>query len=43
VADAEKDLQTLGSPTAMLSDTGGFVSLKELGFLVVAFATNLVL
>ena len=43
LAEAGKDLQTLGSPTAMLPDTGGFVSLKKLGFLVVAFATNLVL
>ena len=33
----------LGPPTATLPDTGGFVSLKKLGFMVVAFATNLVL
>src|SRR5215207_662929 len=32
LAEAEKDLQALGEPTATLPDTGGFVSLKRLGF-----------
>ena len=43
LAEAEKDLRALGSPTATLPDTGGFVSSKDLGFLVVVLATNLVL
>jgi hypothetical protein len=39
----ETATQRLGPPTATLPDTGGSVSLKELGFLVVAIVTNLVL
>jgi hypothetical protein len=43
LAEAEADLLMLRSTSATLPDTGGFVSLKRLGFLVVALATNLVL